>query len=41
MPGPDRPPQSEAERREARSAQALRANLKRRKAPPPAPADKD
>lgn len=39
---PPKPDSSEAARREARRAQALRANLRRRKAPPaPPPADID
>ena len=35
---PPNPASSEAERRDARRAQALRANLRRRKAPAPPPA---
>ena len=35
------PPQDEKARREARLAQALRANLRRRKAPAPAAAKPD
>ena len=38
MAGPDKPPQGSKAEREARLAQALRANLRRRKAAPVKPA---
>jgi hypothetical protein len=41
MAGQDKPPQGSKAEREARLAQALRANLRRRKAPKPPPPPKD
>jgi hypothetical protein len=45
MAGPDKPPQGPKAEREARLAQALRANLRRRKAapakPPPSPPEEE
>jgi len=39
MPPPDKPPKDKAAEREVKLAQALRANLRRRKLVPPAKPD--